>query len=200
MKGRILSGITPQQKMVAVNNKFGNTNIKNQQGTTRTLFDSLPLDGRLNYRFFENANQRAFPLTNLGADGNLLPVGETFTLQKMYFSVILIDPNTKEVSDFQPIHNINSAFKLGELDFMIANNQVVKQLPTMFTDPNFNFTQSNNLDVSFNFATDIIIPPLLEFIAQVRLIQGGTWPIPNSAFVRCTIQGTAGILAPQTTF
>ena len=54
MKGIIQSLVTPQQKMVAVNKKFGNTNIKNQQGTTRVIYDSLPLDGRTNFRFFEN--------------------------------------------------------------------------------------------------------------------------------------------------
>jgi hypothetical protein len=53
MQGRIINNITPQQKIVGVNNKFGNTNIKNQQGTTRVLYDSLPLDGRTNFRFFE---------------------------------------------------------------------------------------------------------------------------------------------------
>ena len=45
MKGRIIQQTTPQDKIVGVNNKFGNTNIKNQQGTTRVIYDSLPLDG-----------------------------------------------------------------------------------------------------------------------------------------------------------
>ena len=54
MRGIIQAGVTPQQKMVAVNNKFGNNNIASQQGTTRVLFDSIPLDGRTTFRFFEN--------------------------------------------------------------------------------------------------------------------------------------------------
>jgi hypothetical protein len=54
MKGQIIQQITPQNKIVGVNNKFGNTNIKNQQGTTRVIFDSLPLDGSTELRFFEN--------------------------------------------------------------------------------------------------------------------------------------------------
>ena len=56
MKGYNINPVTPQQKMVAVNNRFGNTNIAQQQGTTRVIYDSLPLDGRTNFRFFENAN------------------------------------------------------------------------------------------------------------------------------------------------
>jgi hypothetical protein len=30
------SGVSPQHKMVSVNQKFGNTGVKNQQGTTNT--------------------------------------------------------------------------------------------------------------------------------------------------------------------
>ena len=55
MKGKIITNITPQQKIVSVNNRFGNTNVKNQQGTTRVLFDSIALNGQTEFRFFENA-------------------------------------------------------------------------------------------------------------------------------------------------
>jgi len=197
MQGRIISGITPQQKMVAVNNKFGNVNIKSQQGTTRTLFDSLPISGAGTYRFFENAQQRAFPFTNLGAEGNRLNVGETFTLQKIYFSAITIDPDTGEITNFTEIAGATSQFTFGELDFIIANNQVVKQLPLLFNDAASNFTAVNTIDSAFNFATDIIIPPLLEYICQIRVADPR---LVEDTFIRCTIQGTAGILAPQTTF
>jgi len=76
MKGRVISNFTPQDKIVSVNNKFGNTNIKGQQGTTRVLFDSLPLDGSTELRFFENSSSRQYPFTNIGAEGNRLNVGE----------------------------------------------------------------------------------------------------------------------------
>jgi hypothetical protein len=91
MKGIIQSRVTPQQKMVAVNNKFGNSNIKNQQGTTRVIYDSLPLDGRTTFRFFENANNRTFPLTNIGSEGNRLEVGSTFTIEKAYLISVQYD-------------------------------------------------------------------------------------------------------------
>ena len=70
MKGQVISNFTPQNKIVGVNNKFGNTNIKNQQGTTRVLFDTLPLDGSTELRFFENAASRQYPFTNIGSEGN----------------------------------------------------------------------------------------------------------------------------------
>jgi hypothetical protein len=37
------AGTTPQEKIVAVNKKFGNTGIQSQQGTSRIIYDSLPM-------------------------------------------------------------------------------------------------------------------------------------------------------------
>jgi len=199
MKSRIISNITPQQKIVGVNNKFGNTNIKNQQGTTRTIYDSLPFDGRTTFRFFEDANNRQFPLTNIGSEGNRLSVGETFVIEKAYLSLILTDENGTQVNQFStvPVSGVFTPLLTGELDFIIANSQVIKQLPTTVFTPITNPTSSNSNDAAFEFGTDIVIPPLLEYIAQIRTTQ--YTPAPD-LYVRLTIQGTAGIIAPQTTF
>jgi hypothetical protein len=201
MKGKVITNITPQQKIVAVNNKFGNTNIKNQQGTTRVLFDSLPIAGQTSYRFFETASSRQYPLTNIGAEGNRLNVGETFVVQKIYFGLIVLDPDTGDYLSFQPLPMLapNSFFK-GEFSFQIANSIVLKQLPIeMFQDNTLNPTSNNNLDVAFGTFTDIVIPPLLEYVLTVRTAQAGIDPT-NSIRLACFIEGTAGILAPQTTF
>jgi hypothetical protein len=199
MQGRIISNVTPQQKIVGVNNKFGNTNIKNQQGTTRTLFDTLPLDGRTTWRFFEDANTRQFPLTNIGSEGNRLSVGETFVIQKAYLSIVSIDPDTQQVTGITTIPPAPAfvPFVSGELDFIIANSQVIKQLPTSVFQAITNPTSNNQNDVSFNFSTDIVIPPLLEYVAQLRTTSNAAQP---GSFLRLTVQGTAGIIAPQTTF
>ena len=53
MKGLTIQGFTPQQKIVGVNNRFGNTNIKNQQGSTRVLFDSIEFTNQSEFRFFD---------------------------------------------------------------------------------------------------------------------------------------------------
>jgi len=130
MQGKIVSSVTPQQKMVAVNNRFGNTNIKNQQGTTRVIYDSLPLNGQTEFRFFENANSRQYPLTNIGSEGNRLNVGETFALEKIYFAIIVQDADTGAVTTFNtfPVLPYGNWAK-GEFSFEIANSQVVKQIP-----------------------------------------------------------------------
>lgn len=198
MKGRIITQLTPQQKIVAVNNRFGNNNISSQQGTTRVIFDSIPFAGQQEFRFFENAASRQYPFTNIGSEGNRLNVGETFVIQKIYLGIILLDPDTGEISKFDSVGNLSPFDLKGEFSFQIANNQVLKQLPLdMFKTSDFNPTAVNNNDVAFNTFTDIVIPPLLEYILSVRLAYS---TVEADYRLACFIEGTAGILAPQTTF
>ena len=197
MKGITISNVTPQNKIVGVNNRFGNTNIKNQQGTTRVIFDSLPIDGRTEFRFFENASSRQYPFTNVGSEGNKLNVGETIVIQKIYFGIITTDPDTGAFIAFSPILNINGVM-FGEFNFLIANSQVLKQVPTtVFSDGGLNANSTNAIDQAFSTFSDIVIPPLLEYVLQYRSSQ--YTPVENQRLV-CFIEGTAGILAPQTTF
>lgn len=209
MKGYIKQPVTPQDKIVGVNNKFGNTNIKNQQGTTRVLYDSLPIDGRTTFRFFENANNRSFPLTNIGSEGNRLEVGSTFVIEKLYFYLVQYDAVNNTIVGQTAIGNSGTGdfwcpFASGEFDFIIANSQVIKQLPTTFSAQqfglaSFNPTAVNTQDVAFGFATDIVIPPLLEYVGQLRTTSYDLTGI-TLTHLQCYIQGTAGIIAPQTTF
>ena len=199
MKGRVISNITPQQKIVSVNNKFGNTNIKEQQGTTRVIFDSLPLDGSTELRFFENASARQYPFTNIGAEGNRLNVGETFVVQKVYFGLIFTDGDTGLYLDFEPLTPFGTtAWSYGEWSFLIANSQVIKQLPFLTSfDSTYNVTGVNAIDEAFSTFTDIVIPPLLEYVLTYRI---PTYTALENTRLVCFIEGTAGILAPQTTF
>ena len=75
MREVISSGFTPQRKIIGVNKNYGNSGIKRQQGSTVILYDTLDITIDSTYRFFEGANNRDFPLTNVGASGNKLPVG-----------------------------------------------------------------------------------------------------------------------------
>lgn len=198
MKGRVITQFTPQNKLVGVNNNFGNTNIKNQQGTTRVIFDSLPLDGSTELRFFENASSRQYPFTNIGAEGNRLNVGESFVVQKVYFGYMTLN----ELGAFAGFDTLGNTgpfdFMNGEWSFLIANSQVIKQLPfaSCFNLAD-NVTGVNGNDEAFSTFTDIVIPPLLEYILTYRV---NTYNPIDDARLVCFIEGTAGILAPQTTF
>jgi hypothetical protein len=206
MKGYNISPVTPQAKMVAVNNRFGNTNIAQQQGTTRVIYDSLPLDGRTNFRFFENANTRTAPLTNIGSEGNRLEVGSTFTVEKIYFNAVTYDAANNTIT--ASLNGLSFAagdvavpFATGEFNFFIANSQVIKQLPTGFTQgSNFNPTATNVNDHAFGFSTDIVIPPLLEYVGGLNTTSYDTTALAGYTHIQLFMYGTAGIIAPQTTF
>ena len=198
MKGIQISNLTPQQKAVAVNNRFGNTNIKGQQGTTRVIYDSLPLDGATELRFFENASSRQYPFTNITSEGNRLTVGETFVIQKIYFGLIEVDPDTGAYLNFQILNANGAGYQQGEWSFLLANSQVIKQLPfSVFCNTAQTVLNPANIDdQTFDTFTDIVIPPLLEYVLTYR-----TAPYTASTTERlvCFMEGTAGIIAPQTT-
>jgi hypothetical protein len=84
----------------------------------------------------------------------------------------------------------------GEFSLQIANSQVIKQLPTEIFFSDLNPTQINQTDSAFGTFTDIVIPPLLEYVLTYR-----TAPYTASNYrLFCFLEGSAGIISPQNTF
>lgn len=181
-------GVTPQQKIVAVNQKFGNNSIQLQQGTTRQLYDTLLHQGSAEtLRFFEDSASRNFPLTNTGSDGNKLGVGDTMVISAIQFSIL------REVT-IDPLPDI---FQTGQINFEIANNRVIKDLALTEAKTYVNeSTSGNTKQFIIYLETEIVIPPLLNYVLELRT--------PNldgiERNLRCDIIGAAGIIAPRTTF
>lgn len=198
MRERIMGTITPQMKNIAVNDKFGNSGIKKQQGSTVIKYDTLPLDGRTEFRFFEESNQRNFPLSNTGADGNKLGVGNSMVVERAYLTVGTYEASTNRwLTLDQTDITTNVALLTSEFGFVIANSQVIKNIPVLSWIADFNKAAENNLNSNYEFDTQIIIPPLLEFVATLRT-QGYT--AVTNTYVRLTIEGSGAIIAPKTTF
>jgi hypothetical protein len=198
MRERIMGTITPQMKNISVNDKFGNSGIKKQQGSTVIKYDTLPLDGRTEFRFFEESNQRNFPLSNTGADGNKLGVGNSMVVERTYLTVGTYNASTNRwLTLVQTDITTNVALLTAEFGFVIANSQVIKNLPVLSWIPDFNKSAENALNSNYEFDTQIIIPPLLEFVATLRT-QG--YAAVTDTFVRLTIEGSGAIIAPKTTF
>jgi hypothetical protein len=198
MRERIMGNITPQMKNIAVNDKFGNSGIKKQQGSTVIKYDTLPLDGRTEFRFFEESNQRNFPLSNTGADGNKLGVGNSMVVERAYLTVGTYSATTNRwLTLDQTDITTNVALLTSEFGFVIANSQVIKNIPVLSWIADFNKAAENNLNSNYEFDTQIIIPPLLEFVATLRT-QGYT--AVSETYVRLTIEGSGAIIAPKTTF
>ena len=192
------SGTNPQQKLVAVNNKFGNKDIKFQQGTSRTIYDTLPwtVDGQ-SFRFFEDSASRNFPFANTGSDGNKLGVGETLVVSDIIFTILTYDPINNRYTDVNPLANTPGG-KFSLLNFEIGNNRVIKDFAILAGESIYAKTVGSAAAV-IDLDTDIVIPPLLQYILSLRLAVDGNTPEDN-VYIRCTIHGAAGILAPRTTF
>ena len=196
----ITSGnITPQMKQVFVNNKFGNSGIKKQQGSTVIKYDTLPLDGRTEFRFFEGCQSRVFPFTNSNSEGNKLGVGNSMTIERIYLSIV----TTSAVAPFNPTAiasfdlTTNIAVLTSEFSFLLANATVIKNVPILSFVPNFNKVAENQLNSSFEFDTQIVVPPLLDFIASLRT---QAYVAVANTSIRLTLEGAGAIIAPKTTF
>lgn len=190
--------VTPQMKAVSVNDKFGNSGIKKQQGSTVIKYDTLPFDGRTEFRFFEESNQRNFPLSNTGADGNKLGVGNSMVVERVYLTVGTYDPVTNQWLTLKTTDlTTNVAILAAEFGFTLANSQVIKNIPVLSWIANFNKAAENNVNSNYEFDTQIVVPPLLEFVATLRTQK---YVAVAETYIRLTIEGAGAIIAPKTTF
>lgn len=195
------AGVTPQEKLVAVNNKFGNSGVKSQQGTSRIIYDSLLVTtGKTFYRFFEDSTTRAFPLTNTGSEGNKLGVGDTMVVSQVLFAIWdKITATGAWTSNFNLV-NSASGGGLAYFDFDIANNKVIKKLTLSEAFPEYNKDTTNAAN-TVDLETQIVIPPLLPFTLDLQLPVGLQAPQAGTErYLVCQIIGTGGIIAPRTTF
>lgn len=195
------AGVTPQQKILAVNSKFGNTGIQSQQGTTRILYDTLlPTPGQRNFRFFEDSGSRIFPLTNTGSEGNKLGVGDTMVISQLLFSIVVQNTIVNRWTEQENLLNSLNTGALAFVNVQIANNQVIKKLTLSEQSVSFN-KDTATINGTLDLETSIVIPPLLPFVVELQTAsdipnQGPT----NNVYVQCQIIGVGGIIAPRTTF
>jgi len=200
MNPRSVSKYTPNQKIAAVNKKLGNIGILFQQGTTRVIYDTLTLDTGVNqFRFFEGVTTRTFPDTNVGASGTGLQVGESLSVDRMYLSVITFNVGTTIFNNVQSLESAaNNALIAGDVTITLANAVILKPIPISSFSSIFNKSGKFVNQANFEFDTDLILPPLLEFTVEVRRI-GVNAAVANTA-LRLTLEGVGAILAPEATY
>jgi hypothetical protein len=200
------SGVTPQQKLVAVNNKFGNSGIQSQQGTSRIIYDTLPTGTATTFRFFEDSASRRFPFTNTGSDGNKLGVGDTMVIESVEFLLIDVNNLTNEIVAISSLVNYtfgpsNTLYLPSIFDFEIANNKVIKKL-TLTEGSSAYSKNTSTQGTDIELETQIVLPPLLPYILELRTpIAISAAFIPGATrYIQAQIIGTGGIIAPRTTF
>lgn len=198
MKEFYNSGVTPQQKLIAVNSKFGNTGIQSQQGTSRIIYDTLVVGTNTTFRFFEDASSRVFPFTNTGSDGNKLGVGDTMVVESLEFIVYTRPIGATKLTFFSGL--ISQTYALSLIDFDIANNKVLKRVTLTESLSNYNKNVSPR-STDLELETQIVIPPLLPFVLELRLPTAYlTPPVGFEYLIQAQLIGTGGIIAPRTTF
>ncbi len=200
------TGTTPQEKIVAVNKKFGNTGIQSQQGTSRIIYDSLPVtnNGQTTFRFFEDASARTFPFTNTGSDGNKLGVGDTMVLGSVLFYAVERITATGIFENANNLLSNSNDANLAYFNFEIANNQVIKKV-TLSEAAVFYNNSTSTTNTNLELETEIVIPPLLPYVLELRTPKSlydilGAPTAGRSWFVFAQIIGVGGIIAPRTTF
>lgn len=185
--------VTPQGKIIHVANKFGNPAIQKMQGTSRIIYDSLPLDGRTEYRFFEGAGSRVFPFTNLDSNSGKLNVGESLAIQYAQLIFFVVDAVTGSVTATQPM-NTQPNFEMGELSFVNGEQQVLKRVALANFSGDFNKDATYAGYNQYRFETYLTIQSLLEFTAVVRPAVGVT---AANTFVRLVLEGTGSLFSPK---
>jgi hypothetical protein len=193
------SGSTPQQKLVAVNNKFGNTGIQSQQGTSRIIYDSLATGTNTTFRFFEDSASRRFPFTNTGSDGNKLGVGDTMVINSVMFYYFDVVNATNQIVNQVSLFGFDN-FLISMFDFEIANNKVIKKLT--LTEGSVSYSKNTSpAPADLELETQIVLPPLLPYVLELRLpIAIDAPPAGQTRYLQAQIIGTGGIIAPRTTF
>jgi hypothetical protein len=187
--------LTVPQELVLKNQSVGNTHIKDMQGTGRTLYHFLPLDGRTLFNFFKELNKFAFPFTNL--DQNKLSAGETMSLQRAYLVYVVFDVLTGIPTTCVPVSTvaIGNSVAMSNFNFNQGNQVITKDTWTGSFKSNFNkASKFENQDVYW-FDTRATILENVDFYAT---LQTTPYVAIGNAHLGLVVEGIGSILNLKT--
>lgn len=185
-------------KMVDVNRMTGSNMMSQNQGTTRNIYDTLPIDGRTVFRFFENAGARQFPRTNL-TEGRL-PVAQSLAVQEIYLAVVTFDAMTDALTDITSVPVAGAGFEPisgGEFSLYFEQSEVITRFAASSLMPDFNGAGLNQLSCIYRFRTNLIIPELINFRLELRT---STLALVANTELRVVLQGHGAVMSPRGTF
>ncbi|MBF0388382.1 MAG: hypothetical protein HQL20_11145 [Candidatus Omnitrophica bacterium] len=181
--------MSAQDKMIHVANRLGLSSLKDMQGSTRMVYDSITT-AALTHTFFKGASQRAFPLTNVGANGNQFQVDEALLVEKIAFFV----PSAADGIAYGGLNGVGVKF-----DLVIGNKTVIKDATVEFGGEqafwNDGTVGSSVLDLE---GVGILIPPQVEYYVVAK----GYNTFSREAFstrLGCYLFGTGALLNFNTT-
>jgi len=182
-------GMSAQDKMLNVASRLGLTSLKDMQGTTRMVYDSQTT-AALTHTFFKGASQRAFPLSNVGANGNQFQVNEALLVEKIGFFI----PEAANGIAYGGL-NFNSV----KFDLVIGNKTVIKDASCEFGGEqafyNDGTVGSSVIDLE---GVGILIPPQVEYYVVAKPFNT-TSRAAVSIRLGCYLFGTGALLNFNTT-
>jgi len=175
--------MSAQDKMIHVANKLGLTSLKDMQGTTRMVYDSITT-AAATHTFFKGASQRTFPLTNVGANGNQFQVDEALLVEKIGFFI-------PAAADGISYAGLTASVKF---DLVIANKTVIKDASCEIGGEqafyNDGSAASSVIDLE---GVGILIPPQVEYYVVAKPFSASA-RTASSVRLGCYLFGTGALL------
>jgi hypothetical protein len=183
-------GMSAQDKMLNVASRLGLTTLKDMQGTTRMVYDSQTT-AAINHTFFKGASQRAFPLSNVGANGNQFQVNEALLVEKIGFFL-------PSAADGIAYIGLGGGFSV-KFDLVIGNKTVIKDATVEFGGEqafyNDGTAASSVIDLE---GVGILIPPQIEY-SVIAKVFNGSLRSGEASRLGCYLFGTGALLNFNTT-
>jgi len=182
-------GMSAQDKMLNVASRLGLTTLKDMQGTTRMVYDSQTT-AALVQTFFKGAAQRAFPVTNVGANGNQFQVNEALLVEKIGFFI----PSAADGIAYTGLTGLSVKF-----DLVIGNKTVLKDVACEFGGEQAFYNDgtigSSVIDLE---GVGILIPPQVEYYVVAKTYSATT-RVAEASRLGCYLFGTGALLNFNTT-
>lgn len=144
------------RRIASVGRETFNRQLGKQQGTTRTIYDTIPLTGAPNvFNFFENLANKGYPWTNLNR--NSFTDQEAMNIQRAYLSFIvtssdtdyqIISGTTIQIYGVSERANVSvnpqtqsqfAKFGLAQASIFVSGQQILKNFSFLSSDPRFNY-------------------------------------------------------------
>jgi hypothetical protein len=184
-------GMSAQDKMLNVASRLGLTTLKDMQGTTRMVYDSQTT-AALTHTFFKGASQRAFPLSNVGANGNQFQVNEALLVEKIGFFFPL-------AANGISYDGIGPQLLSVKFDLIIGNKTVIKDATCELGGEQAFFNDgaiaSSVIDLE---GVGILIPPQVEYYVVAKGFDSAA-RTAQSIRLGCYLFGTGALLNFNTT-
>jgi hypothetical protein len=182
-------GMSAQQKMLHVADRLGLTTLKDMQGTTRMVYDSITTAATV-HTFFKGASQRAFPLTNVGANGNQFQVDEALLVEKIGFFLPI---------DISGVGYNNLSTLSVKFDLVIGNKTVIKDATVELGGEQAFYNDGGAASCVIDLeGVGILIPPQVEYYVVAKPFGAATREA-SSQRLGCYLFGTGALLNFNTT-